>query len=355
MKSTTVDAIIVGQGLAGSALAWELLQRGKKVMVFDEPYMNRASKISAGICNPITGKVMSKTYLAERLFPFLNAFYTTAESLLHRRFFYPLPLYRPFLSSGEQKQWKDKAFTPEFQPFLSHVQDTPWLPEMMNNPFGGLVISQSGYLDVDGWVSAVREALIEQQAYRAEYFNEQQLEVGETISYRDVSALRIVFCNGLAATKSTWFSWLPLRPLKGELITVRMTFDASRIISRGVYIVPGREAGTSIVGSTYQHIPFEEHPTEEAQTQLTGRLTRLISVPFKVVHQDWGIRPTVTDRRPLIGHHPAHGNVIIFNGLGTKGVSLAPYFAKAMVDAMYNGPSLPEEVNILRFKSLYSK
>lgn len=355
MKSTTVDAIIVGQGLAGSALAWELLQRGKTVMVFDEPELNRASKISAGICNPVTGKVMSKTYLAERLFPFLNAFYPTAEKLLHRKIFHALPLYRPFLSKIEQEQWNEKAGTPEMQAFVSHVQDTPWVPEMMNNPFGGLSISQSGYLDVDAWVSAVREALIEQQAFRVEHFDEQQLEVGETIAYRDISAWRIIFCNGLAATTSQWFSWLPLRALKGETITVRMTFERSRIISRGVYVVPGREADTFIVGSTYQHRPFEEGPTGKAQIQLTERLAGLITVPFEVVHQDWGIRPTVTDRRPLIGHHPAHGNVFIFNGLGTKGVSLAPYFAKALADEMDNGLSLPEEVNILRFKSLYSK
>lgn len=351
----TVDVIIVGQGLAGSALAWELLQRGRRVMVFDEPDMNRASKISAGICNPITGKVMGKTYLAEKLFPFLNAFYPAAEKTLHRSFFHPLPLYRPFFSLVEQQEWMVRAVAPEIQPFVSEVRDSPLLPGMMNNPFGGLVISQSGYLDVDGWVSAVREALMEQEACRVEHFDEQQLEIGDTITYRDLLASRIVFCNGLSATKSKWFGWLPLRALKGETITVRMAFDKSRIISRGVYIVPGRQDNTWIVGSTYQHIPFEEQPTEEAQTQLTGRLTKLISVPFEVVHQDWGIRPTVTDRRPLIGHHPAHGNVIIFNGMGTKGVSLTPYFAKMLVDEMDNGPSLPGEVNILRFKSLYSK
>lgn len=351
----TVDVIIVGQGLAGSALAWELLQRGKKVMVFDEPDMNRASKISAGICNPITGKVMSKTYLAEKLFPFLNAFYPAAEKTLRRNFFHPLPLYRPFFSLIEQQEWKVRAVAPEIQPFILQVQNSPLLPGMMQNPFGGLVIGQSGYLDVDGWVSAVRQALMDQEAYRVEHFDEQQLEIGDTIGYRDLLASRIVFCNGLSATKGKWFGWLPLRALKGETITVRMAFDRSRIISRGVYIVPGREENTWIVGSTYQHKPFEERPTEEALSQLTLKLAGLLALPFRVVHQDWGIRPTVTDRRPLIGHHPAHGNVIIFNGLGTKGVSLAPYFAKALVDEMYNGSALPEEVNILRFKSLYSK
>jgi len=351
----TVDAIIVGQGLAGSALAWELLQRDKKVVVFDEPQLNRASKISAGICNPITGRVMSRTYLADRLFPFLNTFYPDAEKILHRRFFHPLPIYRPFISLDEQLQWKEKALSTTLQPFITEVRATPLRPDILNNSFGGLLIAQAGYLDVEAWVTAVRETLIDHQSYRAEYFDEKEMKTGEVIAYKDLSASSIIFCNGLAARKSDWFDWLPLEPLKGETLTVRMKFDANWIVSRGVYIVPAREKDTFVVGSTYQHAPIEERITTEARTHLAARLAAVVSAPFEIIHQDWGIRPTVKDRRPLLGQHPGQRNVIIFNGLGTKGVSLAPYFAKALADGMNNGPGLPEEVNISRFKSLYSR
>ncbi len=353
--SIPVDYIIVGQGLAGSALAWELLRRGKRVMVFDEPQLNRASKISAGICNPITGRVMSKTYLAEKLFPHLNRFYVEAEKSLSRKFFYSLPIYRPFLSTEERIQWKEKMKSEAMQQFVMHLQEEPVLSDSLNNPFGGLVIGQSGYLDVAGWTSAVQEVLLEKLAYRDEHFIESEAEVGDTIRYREFTASKIIFCNGLAARQSSWFHWLPIRPLKGETITVRMEFDASRIVSRGAYLVPGREKDVFIVGSTYKHMPFEEAVSGEALTQITSRLRELIRVPFQVIHQDWGIRPTVSDRRPLLGHHPDNRNVVIFNGLGTKGVSLAPYFANCLTDWMEDLAELPEEVNIYRFKALYSK
>lgn len=353
--SIAVDYIIVGQGLAGSALAWELLSRGKRLMVFDEPLKNRASKISAGICNPITGRVMTKTYLADTLFPYLNRFYLDAEKSLSRKVFYPLPIYRPFLSSEEVIQWKMKMEFETMRTFVTHLQDEPLLSDSLNNPFGGLMVGQSGYLDVTGWTSAVQLSLIENNAYREEFFAENELEAGDTIRYRDVVASKIIFCNGLSARQSSWFNWLPIKPLKGETVTVAMDIDASWIISRGVYLVPGKEANTFIVGSTYKHMPFEEAPSEEGLTQITSRLRELVRVPFRVIHQDWGIRPTVSDRRPLLGHHPANDNVVIFNGLGTKGVSLAPYFAKSLTDWMEDRAELPEEVNIYRFKSLYSK
>ncbi len=353
--STTVDYIIVGQGLAGSALAWELLRRGKRLIVFDEPAKNRASKISAGICNPVTGRVMTKTYLAEDLFPYLNRFYPEAEKDLKRKFFYPLPIYRPFLSTDEMIQWKAKVESDAVRQFVTHVQENPLDPDSLNNPFGGLVVGQSGYLDVAGWTSAVRDALKESQAYRDEQFVESELETGDVIRYREFTASKIIFCNGLAATQSSLFSWLPIRPLKGETLTVHMEFDTSRIISRGVYLVPGQERNVFVAGSTYKHAPFEEAPSGEALAQITSRLQALVRVPFQIVHQDWGIRPTVSDRRPLLGHHPENRNVVIFNGLGTKGVSLAPYFAKCLTDWMEERAVLPEEVNIYRFKPLYSK
>lgn len=345
------DYILVGQGLAGSALAVELLRRGKKVFVFDEPQKNRASVISAGICNPITGKIMSPTYAADLIFPFLNRWYPEAEKVLGEKLFHPMPIYRPFLSRQEQEQWSARAGE---TPFIRKVHLGYSSGGMLNDPFGGLELDMSGYLDAKQWVSAVRSMLINLSIYREQFFDERELHVAEIISYQDVTADRIVFCNGLAARQSHWFGYLPLRPLKGETLAVRMDLPPERIISRGVYVVPSQTAGEFIVGSTYQHEPFLPAISAEGKEQLMKRLSGLVQMPAEPVHQDWGIRPTVTDRRPLLGSHPGAANVIIFNGLGTKGVSLAPYFASRLADWVDGVAALPEEVNISRFKALYS-
>lgn len=352
--STKIDYIIVGQGLAGSALALECIKRGKRIMVFDAPGQNRASVISAGICNPITGKGMTKTYLADHLFPFLHTWFAEAEAILGDRFFKPLPIYRPFLSQDEQRQWSDKSLDKELQMFVGRVWKEPYQEDKLKNPHGGLEIRQSGALDVSRWVASVRQWLKEKSMFRETVVNEQEIDVGAEIRYMDLRASHVIFCSGLAARQSRWFGWLPLRPLKGETLTIRMDFPEEMIISRGVYVVPTETSGVFVAGSTYQHEPFAEGNSKEGVDHLRERLEARVSVPFDVIHQGWGIRPTVSDRRPLLGSHPQAGNVIIFNGLGTKGVSLSPYFASALADWMDKGPALPEEVNISRFKALYS-
>ncbi|MDZ4716580.1 MAG: FAD-dependent oxidoreductase [Cytophagales bacterium] len=349
-----VDYILVGQGLAGSALAWELLSRGKKILVYDEPSMNRASGVSAGICNPITGKAMVKTYLAETLFPSLSTFYAAAEKQLHTTFFHPLPVIRPFISQEEMGQWKIRAQSEELHAFVSRVHEGSIFSEFIHDPYGSLQIAQAGYLDVPGWLRAVRNHLAEQGFLFMEHFLTEELEAGEIIRYRGHTAKKIIFCDGLSSRKGSWFEWLPIRPLKGETLTVQLAMDARQIFSRGVYLVPTGAKQTFIVGSTYEHMPFEEGPTEEGRSYLESRLRALVKPPFEVIHQSWGIRPTVSDRRPLLGLHPANNNVAVFNGLGTKGVSLAPYFALRLADWLDQRQELPVEVNILRFKSLYS-
>lgn len=349
----SVDYIIVGLGLAGSTLAVECIKRGKRICVVDEPAKNRASVISAGICNPVTGKVMTRSYLAERIFPFLQSWYPEAERLLGKKFFRPLPVYRPFVSSLEQEQWSVKTQEPEMHAFAT-VRSVPYFPDTLVNPYGGLEVNQSGVLDVAGWVHTVRDLLRERELYFETHFDEHSVRVGKRISWQDIEATHLIFCNGVSALQNKWFSWLPVRPLKGETLNVRMKFQEERIISRGVYVVPSPDPGVFVVGSTYEREPFSVGITTEGRNRILERLVALIRTPVEVLHQDWGIRPTVSDRRPLLGSHPQAGNVIIFNGLGTKGVSLAPYFASTLLDWLEGHGMLPEEVNISRFKSLYS-
>lgn len=353
--SVHVDYIIVGQGLAGSALSWELLNRGKQIRVFDVPADNLSSLISAGVCNPITGKAMTKTYLADQLFPYLNQWYSAAERQSGRRFFYPLPVYRPFLSREEQIQWSTRAVEKELSTFIERISDSSSGSIDLLDEFGGLWLKQSGFLNVSAWVDTVRTRLKSSGSFVSESFEESEMQVDTTITYKGLTTSKVIFCTGMSARKSAWFHWLPMRPLKGEILLLRIPLQRDRIISRGAYLVPGPEDGVFVVGSTYEHEPFSPGPSELGRSQILEKFKRIYMGPLEVIHQGWGIRPTVVDRRPLLGAHPEHGNLIIFNGLGTKGVSLTPYFAKRLADWMDGGVALPEEVNISRFKPLYSK
>lgn len=349
------DYFIIGQGLAGSALAWELIQRGKSVMVYDEPKENRASASAAGLFNPVTGRVMTKSWNADALFPFLEKFYSSAGKALGKLFLHSLPIYRPFISHEEREQWKTKSKSPEIKKFVLKFHDNPSFANQVINPFGGIEIAQSGYLNVGLWLSAVRDYLKGHGFYAEEMFREHELLVDTTIRYKEYMADKIIFSNGSAALQSRWFGWLPLRPLKGETLDVKVEAKPERIFNRGVYLVPSGGENLCKVGATYQHGPFLEGPTPEAREDLKAKLNELIKLSFEVVHQDWGIRPTTPDRRPMLGQHPRNKNVIIFNGLGTKGVSLSPYFAHQLAGWLEGKGDLSAEVNIYRFKALYSE
>ena len=123
------------------------------------------------------------------------------------------------------------------------------------------------------------------------------------------------------------------------------------IINRGVYVVPSR--GSWRVGATYSYNDQTPGTTTRASAELVERLEGLITEPFEIEGQQWGLRPTTPDRRPMLGRHPEFKSLWIFNGLGTKGVSLAPYFAEVLIRSIENGEPLNKEVDIERFKSLY--
>ncbi len=347
-----VDYIIVGQGLAGSALAWELMQRGKSLVVFDSPAANRASSVAAGLYNPITGRVLTKTWMAEKIFPFLEKFYGDAEIKTNEHFLNRLPVYRPFVAEDERTQWADKLNNSGIKgmDLTIHPAGSFNIP----NPFGGIEIVNSGYLSVIRWIDTVRNALIEKNSYSSNEFHEDKLETQDQISYGEILADKIIFCNGLAALKTKFFHWLPLRALKGETLDVKLSFAPERLFNRGVYLAPTDVEKIFKVGATYEHAPFSESATDSGRGYLASALHQLIGKQFEIVHQDWGIRPTTPDRRPILGAHPGNKNVIAFNGLGTKGVSLSPYFAHQLASWLEGNGDLSTEVNIYRFKALYS-
>ncbi len=348
-----VDYLIVGQGLAGSAIAWELLRRGKSIHVIDEPGNTRASVVAAGLFNPIAGKFMTKAWKADGVFPYMEQFYSAAEKIFNKKFLHLLPIYRPFISTEEQQQWKIRGESEELERFVLAFHEAPTF-DQVKDPFGGIEIAHSGYVNVSSWLFSVREYLLSKEILSEEYFKEEDLVEGESITYGDFRAGKIIFCNGLAGLKSKWFQWLPFKPLKGETLEIELESACPRLFNRAAYLVPSHKENIFNVGATYQHPPFVDGPTEESRLDLKSKLEALLAVPFKILHQDWGIRPTTPDRRPLMGAHPRNKNVIIFNGLGTKGVSLAPYFAHHLADWLDGKGDLSTEVNIFRFKALYS-
>ena len=352
MSYQKVDCLIIGQGLAGSCLALQLMEHRKTFVVFDQPHLNRASAIAAGLVNPITGRVMTKTWKADLLFPYLFSFYRNAEISLNKKFFFPRNLYRPFLTIEEQNEWMAKSEEVELKKYVEKVFVKSTFGNQVSDLLGGLLLKQCGYLDTLSFIEAVRGRLLALNSYREESFNSESLKVTEShIEYDGLHADKIIFCGGIADAGKSYFKQLPLRPLKGEILQIRLTQPLDQIFNRGVYVVPDHHETEYKVGATYSTQDKTDEVSGAARRELVTKLDDLIRIPYQITHQDWGIRPTTSDRRPIMGSHPREKKIIIFNGLGTKGVSLAPYFSGQLADWLMGEGEIDKEVSIERFYS----
>lgn len=348
-----IDYLIIGQGIAGSVLSYKLLQKGCRVMVVAKQGMSVSSEVAAGLFNPVTGRKMVKTWNADPLFDEIAPTYRHMESLTGASFLHFAPIYRPFTDIAEQNDWAARQADPSYSRYIAQVYDKPRFQPHVKNPFGGIQLKQSGWLDIPQMLSAWRAYLKAQQSFMEEAFEEELLEVGEGhIRYKQLEAKKIIYCNGTALQNSAYWHWVPLRPVKGEVLYLQSPVHLSEIINRGVFLLP-RGEGQYALGSTYDQRDLSLEPTQAAKEDMLERLSGLVDAPFEVRGQVAGVRPATKDRRPVAGFHPEHKTLALFNGLGTKGVSLAPYCAGLLVDQLLTAREISADINIDRFFSLY--
>lgn len=346
-----IDFIIIGQGLAGSAVALQLLKRNKKILVIDRPLANSSSRIAVGLFNPITGRNLVKTWMADTLFPHLHTFYQAAEVLTQKRFFYPMPLYRPFGSIEEQNEWMAKSADPIYHDYVENIFSKS-THDSVKDHLGGLFLKQCGYLDTIQYIAAVRKLIGAKAILLDEVFQDELLVVNPTsVRYKEYEAPHAIFCQGIES--NAWFKWVPVLPLKGETIRIQSDRSENIIINRGVYAVPVNQNGTWRVGATYSLTDKVQNITAQAREELTSKMNELVKFPYTVVDQEWGIRPTTHDRKPVMGSHPEHKVLYILNGMGPKGVSLSPYFSEILIQNIENQILLNKDVDIERYKLLY--
>lgn len=348
-----LDCLIIGQGLAGSALAVQMLARRWRILVINRSDATSPSQVAAGLFNPVTGKMFAKTWMADELFPFLHQYYRNVEQLTGARFYYPMSIYVPFAEAREQNEWMGRSIDGPVKHYVKRIFTTPQYPGVLNDPLGGYLLDQCGYVDTKEYTAAVRSWLENQGCYVTASVERGDILVGRAgVRYGRYEADVAIFCEGVGVFGNLWFDWVPIKPLKGEMLAVRGKFLEDVIVNRGVYMVPG-PSDTWYVGATYEREFESPAPTNEGRKALEEKLQALTPLPYEVVDHRAGVRPSTPDRRPLIGAHPEHSNLLIFNGMGTKGISLAPFFSAEIVAWLRKEKQLPAAVDISRYKSLY--
>ncbi|WP_198172639.1 NAD(P)/FAD-dependent oxidoreductase [Hymenobacter ginkgonis] len=350
------DYLLLGHGIAGATLARELRQRGHRVLVYDEPRPDSASRVAAGLMNPVAGKRFALTWRAHETLHPAVAYYRALGQELGEIFLQEAPILKVFGSEQEQQQMLARAEAQPWEGFVERIDPTPVERPGLLAPHGGAWLRGGGHLRVAPLLAALAQQGRAEGWLREETFSWEHLVSDATgVSYAPghVQARQVVCCQGAQALDCPYFAWLPLTPNQGAVLDVAVPgLSAAQVLNRGAYVVPGG-VGQFRVGATYRWPPFAPNPGDTDRRELAERLAALTSLPFEVLGEQRGVRPAVRDRRPLLGRHPALPWLSICGGYGSKGVSLAPRLAALLADYLDHGTSLWPEADVARYYKLY--
>ena len=344
-----VDFIIVGQGIAGTCFALELLKNKKTFIIIDQYKSNTSSRVALGVYNPLVLKWFTKPWNIDNQLRYFYIFYNEINKFLNHDFFYDIGIYKFLHTPYDQNNWLTKSLSPKKSKYMSSELLSIHNKGLINNKFYGLVKS-AGRVDIPLLLDSFRTYCRDINKIIEERFNYEDIifKKDGSFCFQDIHAKKILFCEGASAIHNPYFDLLNLKPTKGEVLTIYCKdLNLDKIIHSGFLFIPLGDDYYS-VGSTYNWKNTNTKCTSRAKKKMEKMLKNTLNFSYEIVDQKASIRPSTEDRRPLIGSHKKHQNMYILNGLGTRGILLAPYLSKCLVDNIYSGVSIDDSINVKR-------
>jgi glycine/D-amino acid oxidase-like deaminating enzyme len=328
-----VDFAIVGQGLAGTALAWHLLRRGRRVLVLDRERGPSASRVAAGLITPVTGKRLARGRRWDELFPAAVEFYRSVERETGASFFHQKPSLRLFGDEAERDEFRRR----EARMLRGLVRPGPAInAEWFAAPFGGFEMPAAARLDVARFLDASRDHFRARGAYAT----------ADVTGPESLDAETVVLCRGYSPEPDPWFGGIRFNAAKGEILTVRIPGLAEgRVVHRGIWLVP---AGGEVfhAGATHTWDPLDATPTAAGRAEIEAKLRAFLKLPYDVIGHRAAVRPVIDAGFPVLGRHPDNPRLAYFNGLGAKGSLLAPFFANQLAAHLCGEGEIEGEVGV---------
>lgn len=343
-----VDYIVVGLGLAGIAFVEQLIANKKTFVVFNDD-SQRSSLVAGGVYNPVILKRFTPVWNATQQLKIALPFYQNLEEKLGVTLDEKFTTKKVFKSIEDQNNWF--AVIDKYQ-ISRYLDDT-----LDHQNYKGLIsdfalgnVKETGRVDTKKLVDCYSDYLLKTNQLKKESFTYNDLQIhSNKLAYHTIEATKIVFAEGFGLKKNPFFKHLPLTGVKGETITIHapeLTIDF--LAKSTVFVLPLGDHYFK-VGATFTWTDKTSTPTEEGKQELTEKLQKVITVPYTIKEHTAGVRPTTKDRRPLVGIHENHKNLFILNGLGTRGVMIAPTVAKELFNFIEHKTELDPEINIKRF------
>lgn len=343
--ANTPKILVIGQGIAGTLLAWSLLRRGAAVHLADGDLPGGSSSVAAGIINPVTGKRFVKSWRFEAFFPVARAAYQQLEQALGITVWREKPIVRLLATAEEANDWAVRCAMPDYTDYLGELPDAGAWSGFVKPDFRFGAIKQAARVEFVPLLAAFRRSMVERGLF---------LEKG--LDYQEVERFaadydHIVFCEGYRALHNPFFPDLPWQIAKGEALLLRFpdprATHISDMLKKTMTLVPLGD-GTFWAGGSYQwHYP-DLAPSAGERDFMLRHVQEMLAAPFEVVGHVAGVRPTVKDRRPFLGQSRVYPKAFIFNGLGTKGALLAPYWAEHLAEHILEGKAIDPEVSVMR-------
>lgn len=341
--------LIVGQGLAGTLLAFSLLEKGEEVLVADDYAHASASQVAAGMWNPVTFKRLAASWLATEMLEEMNSTFLELEEKLKSSFFHSIPVSRIFNSIQDANFWDEKSDHPEVGKYLS-ARSNKSIQGNFDAPYGNSEVNECGWLNVPLFREASKNFFLQHGNFINESVEESDVQFHETgLRWKEMEFDKIILCTGIGVNKWKGLEDLDLIPNHGQVLDLHIEdLKLDAIANFGQFLLPFGN-GKFRLGATYDWNDVPDVPTEEAREFLLAELKARLNKEIVVESHKTGYRPTTRDRRPILGFAKGNPSLGVFGGLGSKGVLLAPYFSNLFTEVLTEGVSIPKEVNTGRF------
>ena len=340
-----LDYIIIGQGIAGTTLAWWLNFNKKQFYILNDEKKNTSSTAALGIYNPITGRNSVKTWNAEILFKELEKFYSKVEKKIKKKILYKKNIYRPYKNIKEANLWNEKISNSKYENYIKSEVNNKKINGLYDE-LGGVITSKSGYIDVNKYILESKKYFISLGRYKKYKLNNKKILIeNNKIKIKNWKTNNIIMCIGIDETKNKLFSYLPFKHVTGSSMIIKTKLKIKNIINKGISIIPLKN-DLKNVGSTYGN-----ETNNNGLQELIDKLSKLLKIKYTIIKEKFGVRPGTIDRRPFVGKHPIFDNLYILNGLGSKGISLAPFCSKELFNSIEQKSKINFEINVKRYNS----
>ena len=342
--------IIVGQGIAGTLLSFFMSEKNISHVVISDRSMDSASDISAGMMNPLVFKRITKSWNADTFLPFAKDIYSKIEKKLNGKYLKDFKIAKVLTSEDEVNWWKQRIESQTLQHYFEGFSEKE-LIDHVQNAHKFAVIKQAAHVNVSSLINDYRKLLNQNQSLINHKFDYNKLVLSDNkVEYEGIKADKIIFCEGAHIIHNSYFNFIPFYLTRGDLLKVDIqNFQKDYILTKNKFLLPVDEH--FVFGSTYIRTENSLARNDEDQrNKLLKELRLLLDKPFEVKQHLYGVRPTIKDRRPVLGLHPRHNQLAVFNGLGTKGTMLGPYHAHLMLEFLLgNINEIEQEISLVRF------